>query len=148
LDVAVEWLQVDAGVEAAQYPLLVGAGVRAQPELVTRSVPVRWAVVVDGALPAGLVTNAVACLGAAVAALVPAVVGEGATDASGTAHPGLPWLGCTILRGDSATVRAVRSKALGDPAVLVGSSWTRISLHCWAFSQSLHQALLHRARPH
>lgn len=92
---------------------------RAQPELATRSLPVRWAVVVDGALPAGLVTNAVACVGAAVAALVPAVVGEGATDASGTAHPGLPWLGCTILRGDSATVHAVRSKALGDPAVLV-----------------------------
>ena len=63
---------------------------RAQPELATRSLPVRWAVVVDGALPAGLVTNAVACVGAAVAALVPAVVGEGATDASGTAHPARP----------------------------------------------------------
>jgi hypothetical protein len=92
---------------------------RPQPELATRALPVRWAVVVDGELSAGLVTNAAACLGAAVAALVPAVVGEGATDASGTAHPGLPWLGCTILQGDGAAVRSVRAKALGDPAVLV-----------------------------
>jgi hypothetical protein len=92
---------------------------RVQPELATRALPVRWSVVVDAELAAGLVTNAVACLGAAVAALVPAVVGEGARDASGTTHPGLPWLGCTILRGDGATVRAVRSRALGDPEVLV-----------------------------
>lgn len=92
---------------------------RAQPELAARVLPVRWALVVDGGLPAGLVTNAVACLGAAVAAQVPAVVGEGARDASGTSHPGLPWLGCTIPRGDGATVPAVRSRALGDPAVLV-----------------------------
>jgi len=38
---------------------------RAQPELATRALPVRWAVVVDGGLPLGLVTNAAACLGAA-----------------------------------------------------------------------------------
>lgn len=92
---------------------------RAQPELATRAVAVRWAVVVDGRLPAGLVANAAACLGAAVAALVPAVIGDSARDASGTSHPGLPWLGCTILRGDGDTVRAVHSKALGDPEVLV-----------------------------
>lgn len=92
---------------------------RAQPELATRALPVRWAVVVDGGLPAGLVTNAAACLGAAVAALVPAVIGDSARDASGTLHPGLPWLGCTVLRGDAATVRVVRSRALCDPAVLV-----------------------------
>jgi len=54
-----------------------------------------------------------------VPAQVPAVVGAGAKDASGTAHPGLPWLGCAVLRGDGATIRAVRSRALGDPAVLV-----------------------------
>jgi hypothetical protein len=73
---------------------------RGQPELATRAVAVRWAVVVDGGLPAGLVTNAAASLGAAVAALVPAVIGDSARDASVTSHPGLPWLGCTILRGD------------------------------------------------
>jgi hypothetical protein len=92
---------------------------RAQPELATRAVAVRWAMVVDGGLPAGLVTNAAACLGAAVAALVSAAIGDSARDASVTSHPGLPWLGCTILRGRRDTVRAVHSKALGDPEVLV-----------------------------
>ena len=40
-------------------------------------------------------------------------------DADGTAHPGLPWLGCTVLSADADTLRAIRGKAAARPDFFV-----------------------------
>ncbi|MGK5553041.1 DUF2000 domain-containing protein [Actinomadura kijaniata] len=89
------------------------------PELPTRRSPVKWVVLVDRNLPAGLQVNAAACLGAAMARGVPGLVGAGGPDASGDDHPGLPWLGCTVLAATGPVLRALREEARAEPELVV-----------------------------
>jgi hypothetical protein len=85
----------------------------------TRSAKYKWAIVVDASVPAGRMVNAVACVAAATGDVVDGLIARGGPDASGHAHPGLPWAGCTILAGDSGEVAAARSRAVSSPDVLV-----------------------------
>ncbi|GHF46365.1 hypothetical protein GCM10017566_19340 [Amycolatopsis bartoniae] len=73
----------------------------------------------DQSLGAGLVANATACLGAAVAAVLPGVVGGEVVDADGQTHAGLPWSGVSILGGDAAKVREIRTKAMSKEGLFV-----------------------------
>jgi hypothetical protein len=95
-----------------------------QPEEIVTSEPTRaarykWAIVVDTTIPAGRMANAVACVAAATGALVGGLIAHGGPDASGQAHPGLPWAGCTILGGAPGEIAAVRARAVGSDGVLV-----------------------------
>jgi hypothetical protein len=85
----------------------------------TRSARLKWVVVVDADLPSGRAVNAAVCVAAATADAVTGVLGPGATDADGSAHPGLPWAGCTILTADAATLRTIRTKAAAHPGTFV-----------------------------
>jgi hypothetical protein len=78
----------------------------------TRAARLKWVVVVDAALPPGRATNAAICTAAATARAVEGLLGDDAVDAEGSAHPGLPWAGCTVLAADSATLRAIRQRAI------------------------------------
>jgi hypothetical protein len=90
-------------------PKLAAADVRTdQP---TRSAKLKWVVIVDRDLPPGPLANAVACLSASVGRAVPNLVGPGGLDASGGAHHGLPWLGCTVLAAPGDSLRAIRTRA-------------------------------------
>ncbi|HEX2314262.1 MAG TPA: DUF2000 domain-containing protein [Thermomonospora sp.] len=90
-----------------------------RPDLPTRELPVKWVIVADRELPRGLQVNAAACLAAAVGKAAPELVGDGGTDASGTAHAGLPWTGCTVLAATAPVVKVVRRAALAEPDLLV-----------------------------
>ena len=95
-----------------------------QPEEIVTSEPTRsarykWAIVVDSTIPAGLMANAVACVAASTGAVVQGLIAPGGPDASGYAHPGLPWAGCTLLGGTPEEIAAVRSKASTAAGVLV-----------------------------
>ncbi|MTD54150.1 DUF2000 domain-containing protein [Amycolatopsis pithecellobii] len=85
----------------------------------TRAAKLKWVIVADESLGAGLIANAATCLGAAVASALPEVVGAGAVDASGQAHPGLPWSGCSILAADAAKVREIRTKAVAKDGLFI-----------------------------
>jgi hypothetical protein len=85
----------------------------------TRSAKYKWAIVVDTALPAGLMVNAVACVAASTGALVDGLIAAGGPDASGHPHPGLPWSGCTVLGGPAGLVAEVRARAAASDGVLV-----------------------------
>jgi hypothetical protein len=85
----------------------------------TRSARLKWVVVVDGSLPAGRIANATACVGAATGAAVAGLLGPDAVDAGGTAHAGLPWIGCTVLAADGAQLAAIRAKAVASDGVFV-----------------------------
>jgi len=95
----------------------------AQEEIVTseptRSAKYKWAIIVDTSVPAGRMVNAVACVAAATGAFVDGLVAHGGPDASGHAHPGLPWAGCTILGGTSEEVATARSRAAASEDVLL-----------------------------
>lgn len=65
----------------------------------------------DESLPAGIAANAAICAAAATAARVDGLLGPDAVDADGSAHPGLPWAGCSVLRASGTQLAAIRVKA-------------------------------------
>jgi Protein of unknown function (DUF2000) len=85
----------------------------------TRSAKYKWVIVVDAGVPAGRMVNAVACVAAATGTFVDGLVAHGGPDASGHAHPGLPWAGCSILGGASEDVAAARARAASSQDVLL-----------------------------
>jgi hypothetical protein len=85
----------------------------------TRSAKYKWAIIVDTGIPAGQMANAIACVAASTGALVDGLIAHGGPDASGLAHPGLPWAGCTILGGTSEQVTAARARAAASEDLLV-----------------------------
>lgn len=85
----------------------------------TRSARLKWVIVVDKALPAGQVVNAVACISATTGSLVDGLIAHGGPDAAGTDHPGLPWAGCTVLAASAEQLLNVRAKASLDDDLLV-----------------------------
>ena len=95
----------------------------------TRSAKYKWAVVVDTGIPAGQMVNAVACVAAATGALVDGLIAHGGPDASGSAHPGLPWAGCTILGGTAEEIAAVRERAAARADILVVDMPTSAQAH-------------------
>jgi hypothetical protein len=99
------------------YPRLESDEIRT--DLPTRNAKLKWVVVVDTALGAGLIANAAVCLAAAVGNAIPTLLGPGTVDASGTHHPGLPWTGCSILAADAVTVAEIRAKASTKDGLLV-----------------------------
>jgi hypothetical protein len=88
-------------------------------DLPTRQAPIKWVLVVDADLGRGQIVNAAVCTAAAVGRALPAVVGPGVEDASGTHHPGLAWLGCAVLAGSAADIKEVRAQAITKPSVYV-----------------------------
>lgn len=87
--------------------------------LSTREAPLKWVVVIDADLPAGRAVNAAACMAAAVGKALPGLLGDDGRDASGQLHPGLPWAGCSVLAADTATLHALREKAVAKEDVFV-----------------------------
>lgn len=81
------------------------------PTVSTREARLKWVVIVDETLPAGRAVNAAICVAAATSELVPGLLGPAGTDGDGVVHPGLPWLGCTVLGASSERLAAVRAKA-------------------------------------
>jgi len=78
----------------------------------TRSARLKWVIVVDPAIPAGRMANAVACIAAGMGEAVANLIGPAALDAAGQPHPGLPWAGCTILAADPVTLAEIRARAV------------------------------------
>jgi hypothetical protein len=95
----------------------------------TRSAKYKWAIVVDAGAPAGRMVNAVACVAAATGAAVDGLIAHGGPDASGLAHPGLPWAGCTILGGSSEEIAAARARAASSADVLLVDMPTAAQTH-------------------
>ena len=85
----------------------------------TRSARLKWVVVVDEALPPGRAVNAAVCVSAATATAVAGLLGPDAHDADGSAHPGLPWAGCSVLAAPAERLGAIRSRAAASPGVHV-----------------------------
>jgi hypothetical protein len=95
----------------------------------TRSAKYKWAIIVDTGVPAGRMVNAVACVAAATGAFVDGLIARGGPDASGHAHPGLPWAGCTILGGTSEEVAVARARAASSEDVLLVDMPTAAQAH-------------------
>jgi peptidyl-tRNA hydrolase len=80
--------------------------------LSTRQARLKWVVIVNADLPPGRAANAAVCAAAPTVAAVPGLLGSEVADAEGAVHPGLPWVGCSVLAADSAALRDLRAKAV------------------------------------
>ncbi|WP_030904665.1 DUF2000 domain-containing protein [Streptomyces sp. NRRL F-5126] len=85
----------------------------------TRKARLKWVIVVDETLPPGRAANAAACMAAAVGRALPRLLGPDTEDASGVAHTGLPWAGCSVLATGAERLRVIRDKAAGKDRMLV-----------------------------
>lgn len=85
----------------------------------TRSARLKWVIVADESVPAGLMVNAVACTAASTGAAVTGLIGPPGPDASGQPHPGLPWAGCTVLAASPDGLADIRARAVAADGVLV-----------------------------
>jgi hypothetical protein len=89
------------------------------PTVSTRDAHLKWVIVVDAAMPAGRAVNAAVCVAAATQARVSGLLGPDAADASGSAHPGLPWAGCSILAAPAERLIELRARASARDDVFV-----------------------------
>ena len=71
----------------------------------------KWVVVVDEGLPAGLAANAAACVAATVGRAMPGLLGPAGPDAAGALHHGLPQKGCAILAAPAERLTDLRAAA-------------------------------------
>jgi len=74
--------------------------------------PMRCAVVIDQALPAGRAANAAAVIALTLGKRHPHLAGPDLVDASGAAHPGLIPIGIAVLAAAAAELGDLRAKAL------------------------------------
>jgi hypothetical protein len=84
-----------------------------------RSTRLKWVVIVNEDLSPGLAANAAICAAAATSAQVPELLGADTDDADQNVHPGLPWVGCSVLVADAETLRTIRAKAAAHPEMFV-----------------------------
>lgn len=64
----------------------------------------KCSIIVDGELPPGLLTNTVGVIAMALGKLAPEAMGRDGIDHDGRNHPGLAWMGVTILRGSQEVI--------------------------------------------
>jgi hypothetical protein len=77
----------------------------------TRDVPLKWVIAVDATLPRGRAANAAICVAGATAVRVPGLLGQDVVDADQHSHPGLPWLGCTVLGATTEQLSSIQARA-------------------------------------
>ena len=85
----------------------------------TRSARLKWVIVVDDGAPLGQMVNAVACISASTGNAISGLIGPTAMDATGSAHEGLPWAGCSVLSATAEQISAIRARAAGHDAIFV-----------------------------
>lgn len=64
--------------------------------------------IIDGSLPLGLISNTAAVMGVTIGKRHPGAVGRDVRDGADREHLGIVALPIPILRGDAASIRAVR----------------------------------------
>ncbi len=69
---------------------------------------VKCVMVIDAALPLGLIANTAAMLAITIGQRHPQIVGEDVTDGSGMTHAGISVYPVSILKGDAALLRELR----------------------------------------
>lgn len=64
-------------------------------------------IIVDGELPPGLLANTVGVIAMALGKLAPEAMGRDGIDQDGRRHPGLAWMGVTVLQGSQEVIAEI-----------------------------------------
>jgi hypothetical protein len=80
----------------------------------------KCSIIVDGELPAGLLANTVGVIAMTLGKLAPEALGRDGIDQDGRCHPGLAWVGVTVLRGSQQIVAEIFARVgEGDTDLVV-----------------------------
>lgn len=81
--------------------------------------PMRCAIVVDAALPAGRAANAAAVLALTLGKRHPQLVGADITNADGDVHHGLVWTGVSVLGASADMLTQIRERAIATDVEVI-----------------------------
>ncbi|MBV9228484.1 MAG: DUF2000 domain-containing protein [Chloroflexi bacterium] len=80
----------------------------------------KCSIVVDGELPPGLLANTVGVIAMALGKLAPEAMGRDGIDQDGRCHPGLAWMGVTVLQGSQEIVSEIFTRVKeSDPDLII-----------------------------
>jgi hypothetical protein len=80
----------------------------------------KCSIVVDGELPAGLLANTVGVIAMTLGKLAPEALGRDGIDQDGRNHPGLAWMGVTVLQGNHEIISEIFNRVgEGDTDLIV-----------------------------
>lgn len=98
-------------------------------------------VVIDNALPLGLIANTAAILGATLGATLPQIVGRDVCDATGNAHRGINTVPTTVLQAGGALLKQLRLR-LYEPEFtdLVAVDFSDVAQRIHVYEDYLKQA--------
>ncbi|WP_425516066.1 DUF2000 domain-containing protein [Anaerolentibacter hominis] len=93
-------------------------------------------IVLDEALPAGVLTNTAAIMGMTLGKCLPEAVGEDVVDSTGCCHPGIVTVPVPVLKCDRDTLKHIRSRlyeeAYSDLTVV---DFTDVARSCRDYSE-------------
>lgn len=92
--------------------------------------------VMDEALPAGVLANTAAILGITLGKRLPETVGADVTDRTGGTHLGIIEFPVSVLRGDAGSIKALREKLRGpDYADLTVVDFSDLAQGCRTYEE-------------
>lgn len=106
-------------------------------------------IIIDSELPIGIMANTSAILGVTLGKLIPEQVGADVKDASGQTHLGIVTIPVTMLGGDKALLKDLRSRLYGsefDDLVVV--DFSDVAQGCNVYSEYAAKAAVTTGQDH
>lgn len=105
--------------------------------------------VIDSALPIGIVANTSAILGITLGKHIPELVGPDVVDASNQTHLGITMLPVTMLRGDAEMLKSLRLRLYdAEFSDLIVVDFSDIAQSCNIYSEYAAKAAVTAAQAH
>ncbi len=93
-------------------------------------------IVLDDALPTGLLANTAAILGITLGKLVPELIGDDVQDASGQTHPGITMLPVPVLQCSREALHTMRKKLYSeDFSDIVAVDFSDVAQRCTDYNE-------------
>lgn len=106
-------------------------------------------IIIDSELPIGIMANTSAILGVTLGKLIPEQVGADVKDASGQTHLGIVTIPVTMLGGDKALLKDLRSRLYGSEFEdLVVADFSDVAQGCNVYSEYASKAAVTTEQDH
>ncbi|MBE7719230.1 DUF2000 domain-containing protein [Lacrimispora indolis] len=106
-------------------------------------------IIIDSELPIGIMANTSAILGVTLGKLIPEQVGADVKDASGQTHLGIVSIPVTMLGGDKALLKDLRSRLYGSEFDdLVVADFSDVAQGCNIYSEYAAKAAVTTEQDH
>jgi hypothetical protein len=106
-------------------------------------------IVLDGALPSGMIANAAAILGMTLGKNIPEFVGEDVVDASGCVHKGITLVPMPVLKGTREILKTLRNRLYAEEfGDLVAADFSDVAQSCAKYGHFIDKSLVTKQEDH